>query len=92
MTSKKFQGHEKAAARINYYEDGSFELISYSTVVITVSQDGWLHINGLYSMTTIKHIGWFMKMLGYNYQLAKQLLYDNYDVNLNTGEIRDWDT
>ena len=77
MTSKRFDGHEKAAAQINYYNDGSFSLVSYTTTVATVDNEGWLHINGLYSRTTIKHIGWFMKMIGLSYQTAKQLVYDN---------------
>jgi hypothetical protein len=91
MTSKRFEGHEQAAAKINYYNDGSFELVSYSTTVITIDKEGWLHINGLYSRTTIKHIGWFMKMIGLSYQTAKQLLYDNMNMNIHTGEVKEWD-
>ena len=85
MTSKRFEGHEQAAAKINYYNDGSFELVSYSTTVITVDKEGWLHI------TTIKHIGWFMKMCGLSYQTAKQLLMDNKNMNIYTGEVIDWE-
>lgn len=90
MMSKRFNGHEKAAAKINYYEDGSFELISYYTTVIKVDKNGWLHINGLYSHTTIKHIGWFMKMCGFSYQTAKQLFQNKFDMNIYTGEIIGW--
>ena len=90
MTSKRFEGHEKAAAKINYYNDGSFELISYYTTVITVNKDGWLHINGLYSRTTIKHIGWFMKICDLSYQTAKWLLQNEFDMNIYTGEIVEW--
>ena len=91
MTSKRFEGHEKAAAKINYYNDGSFSLVSYTTTVATVDNKGWLHINGLYSRTTIKHIGWFMKMIGLSYQTAKQLLCNNVDMNIHTGEIKEWE-
>ena len=91
MTTKKFAGHEQAAAKINYYNNGAFELISYKTVVCTVDENGWFHINGLYSRTTIKHIGWFMKIHGFTYQLAKQLLEDNMDMNFETGECRRWE-
>ena len=87
----KFQGHEQAAATINYYEDGSMALVSYSTTVATVDAEGWLHINGLYSRTTIKHIGWFAKLLGITYSLCKQLLQDEKDMNIHTGEIKDWE-
>lgn len=91
MTTKKFAGHEQAAAKINYYNNGAFELVSYKTVVCTVDENGWFHINGLYSRTTINHIGWFMKMLGLSYQTAKQLLVDNKDMNIHTGEVVDWE-
>ena len=90
MTSKKFDEHKQAAAKINYYDDGSMALISYNTTVITVDKDGWMHINGLYSRTTIKHIGWFAKMVGTTYHTCKTLLHDNYDMNINTGEVREW--
>ena len=52
---------------------------------------GWLKIYGLYSMTTRKHIGWFMKELGFNYQIAKQIYHDCKYLNIYTGEVRDWD-
>lgn len=91
MTSKKFKGHEKAAAKINYYEDGSMELVSYKTVVATVDSEGWVHLNGLYSMTTIKHIGWFARLIGTDYHTLKGLLMDHKDMNLNTGEVVDWE-
>ena len=91
MTSKRFNGHEKAAAQINYYNDGSFSLVSYATIVATVDNEGWLHINGLYSHTTIKHISWFMKMIGLSYQTAKQLVCDNIDMNIHTGEVKEWE-
>ena len=91
MTSKQFEGHEHAAAKINYYDNGSFSLVSYSTTVATIDNEGWLHVNGLYSRTTIKHIIWFMRLIGSNYQTAKQLVYDNLDMNIHTGEVREWD-
>lgn len=90
MTTKKFAGHEKAQAKINYYADGSFELVSYHTVVATVDSCGWVHVNGLYSMTTIKHLGWFAHMIGTSYQTLKALLLDQKDMNIYTGEVIDW--
>lgn len=91
MTTKRIKGHEHAQVKINYYNDYSTELISYSTIVITIDADGWLHVNGLYSMTTIKHIGWFMKMHGLTYQTAKTLFNNRQDINLETGELRNWE-
>jgi hypothetical protein len=44
-------------------------------------------VSGLYSRTTIKHIGWFMRELGLSYQLAKHLYLNNMRFNIHTGEI-----
>lgn len=61
--------------------------VSYSTPVIIV-KDGWMHINGLYSATTRKHIGAFMREMGYgDYQLAKKLYEMGALYNVETGEI-----
>ena len=87
MTSKKFDEHKSAQAQINTYNDGSFALQSYETIVAEIDKDGWLQVNGLYSRTTIKHIGWFMKQLGFTYQLAKHLCKNNLRMNIHTGEL-----
>lgn len=85
MMIKKFEGHENAQTYM--ITDGeNFILVSYTTAVITIS-DGWLHVNGLYSATTRKHIGWFMREFGFTYQLAKQLFEDNMNFNIYTGEV-----
>ena len=46
-----------------------------------------MEVSGLYSRTTIKHIGWFMRELGLSYQLAKRLYMENMRFNIHTGEI-----
>lgn len=85
----KFEGHKQAQAhKENIF--GGIALYSYNTKVAEI-RNGWLHIYGLYSMTTRKHIGWFMKELGFNYQIAKQLYNDYKSMNIYTGEVRDWD-
>ena len=66
---------------------GNTYLYSYDTKVAEV-RGGWLRIFGLYSMTTRKHIGWFMRELGYNYQLAKKLYEDYMMMNIYTGEVK----
>ena len=90
MKEMKFNGHEKAQAKVLYYGDGSFALKSYNTIVAAVDAEGWLHVNGLYSMTTIKHLGWFAKLVGTSYYTLKQLLLDGLDMNIHTGEVREW--
>lgn len=91
METRKFKDHPHASAWIITHPTGEQVLISYTTPVIEIDREGWLHVTGLYSMTTIKHIGWFMRELGFTYQLAKQLYNDNKDFNIYTGEVIDHD-
>lgn len=87
MKAGKFEGHKSAAARI-VENNGGYSLVSYATTVAKLSPDGWLRVNGLYTRTTKKHIGWFMHELYSTYQFAKQLVTDNMEYNINTGEYR----
>jgi hypothetical protein len=87
--TKSNNGHNYANTYVRIYVNDTVQLVSYTTTVIEINPAGWLHVNGLYSMTTIKHIGWFMRERGFTYQLAKQLYLDNKEFNVYTGEIRD---
>ena len=89
MTIRKFNDHQYAQAHMEPIPNG-LALYSYTTRVAEV-RDGWLHIFGLYSMTTRRHIGWFMRELGFTYQLAKQMYDDNKLFNIYTGEVIDND-
>lgn len=67
---RKFDNHPAAAAMIAEDRDtGAVRLYSYNTMVAEIRPDpemGWLQImvTGLYSRTTIKHLGWFMREFG----------------------------
>lgn len=87
MTIRKFENHKAAACKVYEYDNGNKVLVSYTTAVCELDHEGWLIVNGLYSMTTIKHIGWFMKELGLTYQLAKQIYNDYMKYNIYTGEF-----
>ena len=90
MTIKKVAAHSSSAARFLYDDDNNLRgLISYSTHVITIDDNGWLVVSGLYSMTTIKHIGWFMREFNMAYQDAKALYNQHQKYNVYTGEIAD---
>ena len=89
--TKTNNGHKYAQTYVRIFDDDTVQLVSYTTTVIEITPDGWLSVNGLYSMTTIKHIGWFMRERGFTYQLAKQLYKDNKLFNVYTGEVRDRD-
>jgi hypothetical protein len=83
----KFKGHDKASAYA-IVETDSVKLISYTTLVAQVTRDGWLEVYGLYSRTTIKHIGWFMReYCGLDYYTAKYCVEHGVRMNIYTGEI-----
>lgn len=86
---KRFENHKKAQCYIIAHDEDNKVLISYTTAVIEIV-NGWFYVNGLYSRTTIKHIGWFMhEELGMSYQLAKQLYTDGMRLNIHTGEVEE---
>lgn len=77
-----------AQATIRKYEDGTIVLISYSTPVAYIEADGRLYIRGLYSATTRKHIGAFVReYANLDYQTAKRIYEDGYGYNIYTGEV-----
>ena len=84
-----------AQAHTEKHEDGTFDLISYRTLVVRINPEGWLECTGLYSRTTIKHIGAFMrnevsKLSGHNldYYTAKRCYLNNETMNIYTGEVK----
>ena len=83
----KFVGHEQAQAKVEKYDNGEMRLISYVTCVAYVDTESCVHVRGLYSRTTIKHLSWFAKMLGTSYQQLKALYMDDKKMNIYTGEI-----
>lgn len=69
-------------------DNGNTILRSYYTDVAMITADGWLTINGLYSATTRKHIGAFVReYANIDYQTAKRIYEDGYHYNIYTGEV-----
>jgi hypothetical protein len=90
MTIHKLHAMPYAQAEIRCYDDNSVTLISYTTAVAYIDPQGWLCINGLYSATTRRHIGAFVKQYAnISYQLAKELYLKNMAYNIMTGEVID---
>ena len=84
----KFADHKQAQAHMEI-TGNVIALYSYTTRVAEI-REGWLTIFGLYSMTTRRHISWFMREIGkFDYQLAKQLYEDGKKMNIYTGEVLD---
>src|SRR5574344_75466 len=84
-----------AQATVRRYDNGDIYMISYRTVVIRLSADGWLTCTGTYSRTTIRHIGAFMKEFVSlpngecgSYYMAKDAYHGGYSINIHTGEVR----
>lgn len=79
MTTRKLKNHEYAQAHVEIENDDDsiiYRLVSYSTHVATVTETvaGWfLDCRGLYSMTTRRHISWFLDDIGspFTFQDAK---------------------
>lgn len=65
-------------------------LISYTTLVCTIDNDGFLSCTGTYSRTTIKHISAFLKEYAptINYQIVKKAYENHYAINIDTWEIK----
>lgn len=83
---KTLTNHPYAQCKI-IINDNTTACKSYNTIVAII-ENGWLIINGLYSATTRKHIGEFVKEYAdINYQIAKRLYNDGYKYNIYTGEI-----
>lgn len=77
-----------AQAKVRKMDDGSIVLRSYYTDVASIDKNGWLTIYGLYSATTRKHIGAFVReYANIDYQTAKRIYEDGYGYNIYTGEI-----
>lgn len=75
--------------------NNAYWLVSYTTHVARVTKDGWLYVGGLYSATTRKHIGAFLKemkrMFAFRpdlatYQVAKRCYEKGIEINLWNGD------
>lgn len=89
MERRKLEKMPYAQAYVVIENGQNFTLISYRTRVCIV-KNNVLTVTGLYSQTTRKHIGAFMKeYIWSNYQLAKKLYEDKKAMDIVTGEIFD---
>ena len=85
---KKLNKMPHAQAKAIIMDNGNIILRSYCTDVAMIRSDGWLTVNGLYSATTRKHIGTFVKeYANISYQLAKDLYIKKMAYNIYTGEV-----
>ena len=87
----KLKNHPYAKCSVHLLIDGSLVFTSYNTDVIYIDKDGWLYVSGLYSATTRKQIGYFLKeyVPFLNYYDIKALYYNKNILNIYTGEIKE---
>ena len=86
MTIKKLSNMPYAQAHVVVSGD-TITLVSYTTTVAAI-KNNWLEVYGLYSATTRRHIGAFMReYTGLGYSTAKQLYIDGMSLNIETGEV-----
>lgn len=86
----KLKNHPYAQCTVRELIDGSIVFTSYNTDVIYIDKDGWLYVSGLYSATTRKQIGYFLKeyVPQLNYYDIKYLYYNRRVFNIYTAEIK----
>ena len=86
----KLKNHPYEQCSVRELIDGSVVFTSYNTDVIYIDKDGWLSVSGLYSATTKKQIGYFLKeyVPQLNYYDIKCAYYSNHMINIHTGEIK----
>lgn len=91
MTKKLKEMPYAQAVVIISDDECCIELKSYDTIVARLYCGSWLTINGLYSMTTRKHIKAFCKeYCGINdFSLIKHLATHYIDYDIHTGEINE---
>ena len=87
MEIKKLSAIPYGNAFVEIVDEHTFYLWSYRTLVCVVEND-WLTVNGLYSATTRRHIGAFMReYCNSDYSTAKMMYQDGYSLNIATGEV-----
>ena len=86
----KLKNHPYANCSVRVLIDGSVFFTSYSTDVIYIDEAGWLYVSGLYSATTRKQIGYFLKeyVPSLTYYDIKKLYYKRQLYNIHTGEFK----
>lgn len=86
---KKLKNHQSAQCHI--FEGNNREyLISYRTKVLIVDYEAkTMEVTGLYSMTTRKHIGWYLmeRFPNITYHMVKKAHEEGKKIDILTGEL-----
>ena len=98
IVDRPLRDHQYSQCGITHDNSGETLLfVSYETIVCEISKDGWFHLNGVFSVTTSKQIGWFLREWCNDYSHRRDLCNYPYlrkmwekglDVNLYHGDTR----
>lgn len=86
---KKLKEHKSAQCHVAQYNNKEY-LVSYTTdVLITNYNTNIMEVTGLYSMTTRRHISWYLmeRFPHIDYYTVKKAYQENKYVNIITGEL-----
>ena len=87
MEIKKLKEIPYGNAFVEIVDNETYYLWSYRTLVAKVEKNR-LSVNGLYSMTTRRHIGAFVReYCNLSFQTAKKLYSDGMMMDITTGEV-----
>ena len=87
MQIKKLKEIPYGNAFVEIVDNETYYLWSYQTLVAKVEKNR-LSVNGLYSMTTRRHIGAFVReYCNLSFQTAKKLYSDGMMMDITTGEV-----
>lgn len=91
---KKLNAHPYSNCYVCTDNKVGIHFYSYRTLVISIDTDGWLTCHGLYSATTRKQIGYFLREYcdQLTYYDAKRCYCDGVQINIHTGEARPVET
>ena len=87
---KKLKAMPYAQAHVEIYNDTTYHLFSYTTLVATIRYDAdgkWIRCYGLYSATTRKHISAFAREHELTFKDFKDKVGADFDFNTDTGEV-----
>ena len=87
FVDKRLPGMEYAQAGI-LYEPGAEFLVSYETIVAEITADRWVHVYGLFSATTRKHLARWGRLHGIAYAELKFAYEKGVEINAQTGQTR----
>lgn len=88
MKTKKLSAMPYAQAQVLFNDYGDIYLQSYNTIVASIV-NSVLEINGLYSMTTRKHLSAFAREYAnlYDFSIIKRIVNEDEGYNINTQKI-----